>query len=217
MLLPINAVGMVSSYSCVFNVQRLWLSQLAKLAPVEIATLATSGSSLALSRRQESLLTHPTHGSRALVSPITEKGYEYLPSTFFPHLLLPLIFHKSTLNQASQPMSIENLKTVDPFAEAEDVHREQIHREDHIHIRIQQRNGRKTLTTVQGIPSKFSQKKILHVVKKKFACNGTTVHDGDLGDVIQLQGDQRKHMQAFLTDKKSGLELDPTSIKIHGF
>lgn len=31
-----------------------------------------------------------------------------------------------------------------------------------------ERNGRKTLTTVQGIPAKFSRKKILAVVKKKF-------------------------------------------------
>lgn len=114
-------------------------------------------------------------------------------------------------------MSIENLKIIDPFAEAENDNRQHALRENYIHIRIQQRNGRKTLTTVQGIPSKFSHKKILHVVKKKFACNGTSVHDGDLGDILQLQGDQRKHMQAFLTDRKSGLELDPTSIKIHGF
>lgn len=35
-----------------------------------------------------------------------------------------------------------------------------------IHIRIQQRNGRKTLTTVEGIPSKFDLKKVLKVIKK---------------------------------------------------
>ena len=31
-----------------------------------------------------------------------------------------------------------------------------------------ERNGRKTLTTVQGIPSKFDHKKILKVIKKEF-------------------------------------------------
>lgn len=36
----------------------------------------------------------------------------------------------------------------DPFAEAADVGSQ----EDYIHIRIQQRNGRKTLTTLQGLP-----------------------------------------------------------------
>lgn len=69
------------------------------------------------------------------------------------------------------------------------------------------------MTTVQGIPKKFSRKKILSVVKKKFACNGTIVHDEDMGEVIQLQGDQRKHMQEFLVDKEEGLELDPKTIK----
>jgi len=34
--------------------------------------------------------------------------------------------------------------------------------------RISERNGRKTLTTVQGLPKKFDQKKILKVIKKKF-------------------------------------------------
>ncbi|KAI0008253.1 eukaryotic translation initiation factor SUI1 [Xylariaceae sp. FL0662B] len=117
-------------------------------------------------------------------------------------------------------MSIENLKTYDPFADAEandDPGQSQSRKEDYIHIRIQQRNGRKTLTTVQGLPSKFDRKKILTVIKKKFACNGTVVMDANMGEVIQLQGDQRKVMQEFMVDKKVGLELDPKTIKVHGF
>ena len=35
-----------------------------------------------------------------------------------------------------------------------------------IHIRIQQRNGRKTLTTVQGLSSDYDLKKIVKVCKK---------------------------------------------------
>lgn len=80
-----------------------------------------------------------------------------------------------------------------------------------------ERNGRKTLTTVQGLPKKFDQKKILKVIKKKFACNGTIVNDSEMGEVIQLQGDQRKDVQEFLIDKKEGLELDAKTIKVHGF
>jgi translation initiation factor 1 len=96
-----------------------------------------------------------------------------------------------------------------------------------------ERNGRKTLTTVQGLPKKFDQKKILKVIKKKFgmclvtclkclscpntnciiACNGTIVTDTEMGEVIQLQGDQRKDVQEFLTDK-DGLELDAKTIKV---
>jgi translation initiation factor 1 len=80
-----------------------------------------------------------------------------------------------------------------------------------------ERNGRKTLTTVQGLPKKFDQKKILKVIKKKFACNGTVVADSEMGEVIQLQGDQRKDVQDFMTDKKEGLGLDGKTIKVHGF
>jgi translation initiation factor 1 len=86
-----------------------------------------------------------------------------------------------------------------------------------IHIRIQQRNGRKTLTTIEGIPSKFDLKKILKVIKKQFACNGTIVNDEKAGDVIQLQGDQRNAVKDFLVDKDKGLEIDPKTIKVHGF
>ena len=77
-----------------------------------------------------------------------------------------------------------------------------------------ERNGRKTLTTVQGLPTKFDQKKILKVIKKKFACNGTIVADTEMGEVIQLQGDQRKDVQEFLVDKKDGLALDAKTIKV---
>lgn len=38
-----------------------------------------------------------------------------------------------------------------------------------------------------------------------------------MGEVIQLQGDQRKDVQEFLTDKKEGLGLDGTQVKVHGF
>ncbi|KAJ4373883.1 Eukaryotic translation initiation factor eIF-1 [Neocucurbitaria cava] len=118
----------------------------------------------------------------------------------------------------SSRMSIENLKTFDPFAEAdEDTGQVKQSQQDYIHIRIQQRNGRKTLTTVQGLPKKFDQKKILKVIKKKFACNGTIVADTEMGEVIQLQGDQRKDVQDFMTDKKEGLGLDAKTIKVHGF
>jgi translation initiation factor SUI1 len=76
-----------------------------------------------------------------------------------------------------------------------------------------ERNGRKTLTTIEGIPSKFDLKKILKVIKKQFACNGTIVNDEKAGDVIQLQGDQRNAVKDFLIDKEKGLEIDSKTIK----
>lgn len=79
---------------------------------------------------------------------------------------------------------------------------------------LQQRNGRKTLTTVQGIPSKYNHSKILKAMKKEFACNGTVVKPEvdsgeedspapvakNHGDVLQLQGDQRVAAKQFLID-----------------
>jgi len=85
----------------------------------------------------------------------------------------------------------------------------------YIHIRLQQ-HGRKLITTVQGIPEKFNLKKIMKVIKKKFSCNGHIIDDLEMGQVIHLQGDQRKEIQEFLTDKE-GLELNAKSIKIYGF
>lgn len=37
---------------------------------------------------------------------------------------------------------------------------------DYVHVRVQQRNGKKSLTTVQGLPEAFDYKKILKALKK---------------------------------------------------
>ena len=68
-----------------------------------------------------------------------------------------------------------------------------------VHVRVQQRNGRKCVTTVQGLADDLDLKKILKYVKKMFNTNGTVVKD-EMGDVIQLQGDQRKQIGKFLTE-----------------
>uniref|UniRef100_A0A0E0N3J3 Protein translation factor SUI1 homolog n=1 Tax=Oryza rufipogon TaxID=4529 RepID=A0A0E0N3J3_ORYRU len=85
---------------------------------------------------------------------------------------------------------------------------------DYVHVRIQQRNGRKSLTTVQGLKKEYSYNKILKDLKKEFCCNGTVVQDPELGQVIQLQGDQRKNVATFLV--QAGI-VKKESIKIHGF
>ncbi|KTW31863.1 protein translation factor sui1 [Pneumocystis jirovecii RU7] len=107
--------------------------------------------------------------------------------------------------------TITNFQTIDPFLDIVD---DDTHTQNYIHIRIQQRNGRKTLTTVQGLPVEYDQKRILKVLKKDFACNGTIVKDGEMGDVIQLQGDQRLKVMEFLT---SQLPIQKKLVKIHGF
>lgn len=49
--------------------------------------------------------------------------------------------------------------------------------------------------------------------RAQFCCNGTVVDDPELGNVIQLQGDQRKNVLQFLTQE--GL-VKKELIKVHG-
>lgn len=109
---------------------------------------------------------------------------------------------------------IQNLQSRDPFAEDETAIKGVSSQDGYIHIRIQQRNGRKTLTTVQGVSSEFDLKKIVKYAKKEFACNGTVVEHPEYGEVIQLQGDQRQNISKFL--KQVGLARED-QIKVHGF
>ncbi|ORX48637.1 eukaryotic translation initiation factor SUI1 [Piromyces finnis] len=117
---------------------------------------------------------------------------------------------------------IQNFKSYDPFADTGE-EETQAKSFDYIlltninnqkDIRIQQRNGRKTLTTITGLPKEISQKKILKEFKKVFACNGTIVENEDYGEVIQLQGDHRLKVQQFLVDEKIATK---SQVKIHGF
>jgi translation initiation factor SUI1 len=77
--------------------------------------------------------------------------------------------------------NIQNLAAYDPFADTGDADELKLagyirefnvlqriyeYTQYHKDIRIQQRNGRKTLTTVQGLPADLDQKKILKAFKK---------------------------------------------------
>ncbi|XP_059277286.1 protein translation factor SUI1 homolog [Lycium ferocissimum] len=106
----------------------------------------------------------------------------------------------------------------DPFAEAEEFSTRRA--KEYVHIRIQQRNGKKSLTTIQGLRLEglrkeyLSFEKILKNLKKDLCCNGNVVQDKELGKVIQLQGDQRKNVSQFLVN--AGI-VKKDQIKIHGF
>jgi translation initiation factor 1 len=83
-----------------------------------------------------------------------------------------------------------------------------------VHIRVQQRNGRKCITTVQGLNEELDLKAILKEIKKNFCCNGSIVNDAECGNIIQLQGDQRENIRKFLIDESL---CDKEQLKIHGF
>ncbi|KAL6853493.1 hypothetical protein ACP4OV_019522 [Aristida adscensionis] len=136
----------------------------------------------------------------------------------FTHPERPVTLISRGTDQIQQPSFMSDLNVAlpsafDPFAEA-NAEDSGAGSKDYVHVRIQQRNGRKSLTTVQGLKKEYSYNKILKDLKKEFCCNGTVVQDPELGQVIQLQGDQRKNVATFLV--QAGI-VKKESIKIHGF
>lgn len=111
-------------------------------------------------------------------------------------------------------LDFQGVGAFDPFADATAVDKSDAGTKEYVHVRTQQRNGRKSLTTVQGLKKEYNYNKILKDFKKEFCCNGTVVQDPELGQVIQLQGDQRKNVSQFLV--QAGL-VKKDNIKIHGF
>lgn len=83
-------------------------------------------------------------------------------------------------------------------------------------MRLHQRNGRKTLTTVEGLPKNIDPKKVLKAFKKDFACNGNIVESEEdaTENVIQLQGDHRTKVASLLVS--AGL-CKKEDLQIHGF
>lgn len=85
----------------------------------------------------------------------------------------------------------------DPFAVKEDVREN-----SKVHIRVQQRSGRKSITTVQGLTDDLDLKRIARVLKKTFHCDGTVNNDEEHGEILQLSGDQRTNVREFLIDQQ---------------
>lgn len=81
------------------------------------------------------------------------------------------------------------------------------------HVRLQQRNGRKSLTIIQGLSKKLDIEKITKSLKKEFCCNGCILNDSHLGKVIQLQGDQRENVIKFFLEQTI---VSKKFVKIHG-
>ena len=84
---------------------------------------------------------------------------------------------------------IQNIgKGFDAFADAE----EDTGDNTKVHVRVQQRNGRKCITTIQGLADDLDIKRICKAFKKNFSCNGAVTKDEEMGEVIQLSGDQAR-------------------------
>lgn len=78
---------------------------------------------------------------------------------------------------------------------------------------MQQRNGRKCITTIQGLANDLDIAKITRALKKTFQCNGSITQDTEGGEVIQLSGDQRTNVRKFFIDEEVCYE---DQIVLHG-
>ncbi|KAJ2891619.1 Eukaryotic translation initiation factor eIF-1 [Coemansia aciculifera] len=117
----------------------------------------------------------------------------------------------SAKTSSSKNVGFDAPISLDPF---NDTHEKSSIQDNIVHIRVQQRNGRKTITTIQGLAKELDHKKIVKYMKKTYACNGTVVEDEEHGEIIQLQGDQRTVASTFLIEQKISKKQN---VKIHGF
>lgn len=88
-----------------------------------------------------------------------------------------------------------------------------------VHIRAQQRNGRKSICLIEGLPEDLNLIKILRYMRKMFSTNGTVLKPKNdpnkrLAEVIQLQGDFRHDAANFLLKYNI---CDKEEVVIHGF
>ncbi len=90
-------------------------------------------------------------------------------------------------------------------------------RKSKVHIRVQQRNGKKCITSIEGLDDDLDQKRICKHMRKLFNCNGNVISDELRGDIIQLQGDQRDNVRAFLLEQTVIEAHEKDRIVVHVF
>jgi translation initiation factor 1 len=79
---------------------------------------------------------------------------------------------------------------------------ENLFSQNKVTISVQQRNGRKNITSISGMAEDLDLKKILSYVKKTYNCNGSIVKNDKLGEVIILSGNQKDNMYNFLINEE---------------
>ena len=75
--------------------------------------------------------------------------------------------------------------------------------EKKLHIRIQQQQGRKFLTIVEGVPED-DRSRIYSILKKKLACGGA---DKKKEGIIQFMGDHSFIIKDYLNELVPGYEI----------
>ena len=77
-----------------------------------------------------------------------------------------------------------------------------------IHLRLQQRSNKKSITIVEGLDNETARK-VIPLLRSKLGCSGTYK-----GDAIQFSGDQRRKIIEYLLQEKIANKGD---IVLHGF
>lgn len=83
-----------------------------------------------------------------------------------------------------------------------------------VHIRIQARTSKKSITIVEGLDKELNVKKICTYLKKNVNCNGAVSSDKEKNKIIKLQGDHRESVKPFLIDMEICVE---NQLIIHGY
>lgn len=113
--------------------------------------------------------------------------------------------------------NILNIYPMDPFT-AYDEFKQSSLTKNKYHIRVQQRNGRKCITTLDGLEEDLDLKRICKAMREAFSCNGNVVMKEDEEEgVIQLQGDQRENIKKWLLEMEIILKSEADRIVVHGF
>jgi len=81
-----------------------------------------------------------------------------------------------------------------------------------VHLRIQQRNGKKCWTFIEGLGTDIVTEKFIKNLKNKCHCS-VTVKKQETNITIQLQGDHRDEIKNYLVDEKI---TEKDNIKCHG-
>ncbi|KPI86027.1 putative Translation factor SUI1 [Leptomonas seymouri] len=81
-----------------------------------------------------------------------------------------------------------------------------------VHIRVQQRKGKKFVTTVQGLNQRLNFRRINREFQRRWGCNGTVITTVDAGTVIQLQGNWSENIKQFILDEHMTTE---NNLEIH--
>ena len=106
---------------------------------------------------------------------------------------------------------------MDPFT-AYDEFKQSSFAKNKYHIRVQQRNGRKCITTLDGLEEDLDLKRICKAMREAFSCNGNVIMKEDEEEgVIQLQGDQRENIKKWLLEMEIILKNEADRIVVHGF